>query len=668
MTDRTAPTGDLTHPAKALREDVQMTLRISGRISGRLSGRSSIRAAAIALLAGLAAPAFAQTPASAANTPDPNHPGKAIYDSTCAACHNNPGATRAAPFATLIGSNPSRLREVLSEGGVMAPMAASLSPADLNNLIGYLTSGQKAAAADWTDAMMCAADKRTVDVTKPVAFSGFSVDPKSSRNLTAQQAGLKKSAMKDLAIAWGIGFPQTQGAGTGAAVLGDTLFIAGGNRVLALDAASGCAKWVYKSGSRNTPTIADIDGRKALLFSSGKDIHAVDAKTGELIWKANGQPANGMGATRGAVVVYKDKIIVPISASGVAAGMNPKFECCEGHGAVVALSAKDGAKLWEYNTMPDATYTGAVNSAGVKQKGPSGAPIWSVPTIDAKRNRVIVTTGENTSHPGTDTSDAIIALDLDTGKEVWKFQAMSSDVWNMSCSTTKEASGANCPWHFEEGAGIGRDFDFGAQAIIATGKGGKDVVLAGQKSGHVWALDAETGAKLWEQRIGEGTALGGVHWGIATDGTRVFAPINDPFPGAEGGPAHPGIYAFDIKTGKKVWGYDAKPDCEGPRGKLVAACTMKYGFSAAPIVIDGALVAGTLDGKLFVFDSKTGKILNTIDTVGPQATNNGIEGKGGSIESHGVSAGNGMIFVDSGYGSFGQTAGNVLLALKPKSK
>ena len=244
---------------------------------------------------------------------------------------------------------------------------------------------------------------------------------------------------------------------------------------------------------------------------------------------------------------------------------------------------------------------------------------------------------------------------------------MSSDVWNMSCSSTKAASGPNCPWHFEDGPGIGRDFDFGAQAILATVKGGKDVVLAGQKSGHVWGLDAATGKKLWEQRIGEGTALGGVHWGIAADGERVFAGINDPFPGAEGGPAHPGIYAFDIKTGKQVWGYDAKADCDGPRGKLVTACTMKYGFSAAPMVIDGALVAGTLDGKVFVFDAKTGKILTTIDTVGPQTTNNGVDGKGGSIEAHGLSAGNGMIFVNSGYGSFGQTAGNVLIALKPKA-
>jgi polyvinyl alcohol dehydrogenase (cytochrome) len=357
-------------------------------------------------------------------------------------------------------------------------------------------------------------------------------------------------------------------------------------------------------------------------------------------------------------------VIVPISASGVVSGGNPTVECCIGHGAVTALSAKDGTKLWEWHATGPAEYNGFVSSKGVKQKGPSGAPIWSVPTIDEKRNRVIITTGENTSHPATETSDAVIALDLDTGKTVWNFQATPADVWNMACGSSIERSGPNCPWHFD--GGIGRDFDFGAQAIIAKGmgRGGKDIVLAGQKSGQVWALDADTGAKLWEQRVGEGTALGGIHWGIAVDGTRVFAAINDPGL-VDDGKGKPGMYAFDIKTGKPVWSYSAKPNCEGERGKLVSNCATRFGFSAAPIVVDGTVVAATLGGEVFVFDSKTGEVLKRFDTIGAHATINGVEAKGGSIDSHGLSAGAGVILVNSGYGAFGQTQGNALIALKP---
>jgi polyvinyl alcohol dehydrogenase (cytochrome) len=545
----------------------------------------------------------------------------------------------------------------------MQPMAASLSADEVTQLIGWLTIAQKPVEANWSDKLLCAADKRTVDLSKPVVSNGFSVDANQTRSLTARQAGLKASQLKGLEAAWAIGYPGSS-YGTGASIVGDTMFVTLSGRLMALDTASGCAKWSIAANSRNTPGFGEIDGRKVIALSVGQDVLVVDAATGEQVWKAPAKATDNNGSIRGGVVFYKDRIIVPISASGVATGGNAKFECCTGHGAVVVLSAKDGSKLWEYHTMPTADYNGKVSATGVKQRGPSGAPIWSIPLVDEKRNRIIVTTGENTSFPGTDTSDAVIALDADTGKEVWKFQAMAADVWNMACGADKKTSGPNCPWNIEGDTGVGRDFDFGAGAILAKGAGGKDVILAGQKSGDTWALDAETGKKLWNVRFGKGSALGGVHWGISTDGKRLFATINDPIPG-DGAP-HPGVYAVDIKTGKQAWGYDAKPDCAGDRGKLIASCSEKYGFSAAPVTVDGAVIAATLDGKVFVFDGKTGKVLTTFDTIGPHATINGIDAKGGSIDAHGLSAGAGMVFVNSGYGAFGQTPGNLLIALRPK--
>ncbi len=140
-------------------------------------------------------------------------------------------------------------------------------------------------------------------------------------------------------------------------------------------------------------------------------------------------------------------------------------------------------------------------------------------------------------------------------------------------------NGPNCPVLF---GGDGRDYDFGAGAIV-TSAGGKDIVLAGQKSGHAWALDAETGKVLWSQRVGEGTALGGVHWGIATDGVNFIVPINDPIISPD--PkfvSKAGVYAFDLKTGKPAWSYLAKPDCAGERGRRLSRhCATKYGFGCA---------------------------------------------------------------------------------------
>ena len=623
-----------------------------------MSRRATMRVAVGLFLIATAMPVLAQT------RPDSSLPGKALYDKSCAACHAAPAESRIPAFAALTAMPAAQLRDAITEGGKMAPMAAGLSEEEKFQLVAFLTSGQPtAAAANWTDKMMCAADKRTVDVSKPIIANGFSIDRDQTRSLTAAQAGLKKEDLKNLEVAWVIGFPG-QGSGTGASILGDTMFITGGQRLMAVDASSGCVKWVVNVNSRNTPAIGEIDGRKVVAVSVQRDVLVVDAKTGEKIWQANGQATDNVGSIRGGVVFHKDKVIVPISASGVGAGGQAKFECCVGHGAVVALSVKDGSKMWEYHTMPTAQYTGKVSSTGVKQRGPSGAPIWSIPLIDEKRNRVIVTTGENTSHPGTDTSDAVIALDLDTGKEVWKFQAMAADIWNMACGRDKKSSGPNCPWNIEGDEGTGRDFDFGAGAVLAKGADGKDLVLAGQKSGDTWALDAENGKLVWNVRFGSGTALGGVHWGITTDGERLFAPINDPIFGAD--KPHPGIYAVDIKSGKRAWGFDAQPNCAGERSKLVASCAMKYGFSAAPITIDGAVIGATLGGEVVILDGKDGKVLNKLDTIGPKTTINGVEAKGGSVDSHGISAGAGLLFINSGYGGFNQTGGNALIAYRAK--
>lgn len=615
-----------------------------------------------ALLA-IAVTAIPMTAPAAIGQVAPDHPGGGVYQKACATCHDNPGATRAATLAAIKQMPAARLNEVIAPTGIMGPMASALTAKEKTDLVAWLTAEQATAPAQWTDALMCAPDKRGVSASASIVSQGFGVNASQTRSLTAAQAGLSKSQLANLEVAWAIAFPG-QGNGSGASILSDgTVFITGGQRLVAIDAASGCAKWSYAINSRNTPAIGEINGRKVVAVALARDLHVLDAATGSLVWKASSQPINGSGgAVRGGVIFANDKVIIPISASGVAAAMNPRYECCTGHGSVVALNAADGSHAWEYHTMPEATYNGQVSSLGVKQQGPSGAPIWSVPVFDAKRNLVIVTTGENTSHPGTDTSDAVIAINADTGQVAWQFQAMAADVWNMSCGADP-SKGPNCPVQF---GGDGRDYDFGAGAVLAS-VNGKDIVLAGQKSGHAWALDADTGKVLWSDRVGEGTALGGVHWGIATVDNKVVIPINDPALAGSNPKAKPGVYTFDIATGRPGWSYAATPNCEGARATAVSGCTSRFGFSAAPVVVDGAIVGATLGGEVIILDGADGRVINRIDTVKPFTTlNKDVAGKGGSIDAHAISAGAGMIFINSGYGQFGQTGGNVLIAYKAK--
>ena len=513
---------------------------------------------------------------------------------------------------------------------------------------------------DWVADTMCAVDNRVINLEQAPSFTFTQSDGNNPRHLEAAQAGLSTADLSNLELAWVVAFPDTSGLRAAPVIIGSTIFYSAtdSGRVFALDTNSGCAKWVYEADSRLRSSLAysEIDDLRMLVFTdSGGMVHTVDAKTGELIWIASGQASNNQGMLTGTPVIHEDKIIVPVSGSGVITGGNPNYECCENHGAVTALNVHTGEKLWEYHTMPAAEYTGQLSSTGVKQRGPSGAPIWTTPTIDAKRGQVYVTTGENTSHPTTNTSDAIIALDIETGEANWVFQALENDMWNFGCS----ARGPNCII-LEDTNSV--DFDFGGPAIlVGTDEG--ELLIAGQKSGDLWALNPETGALVWNQRVGEGTALGGNHWGIATDSERAFMTINDP--GGMNGNSRPGLYSYFVGTGEPSWFYEAEPECNDQRSERLRRCESLYGFSATPLSVDGAVITGGLDGRLFVFNSGSGELIFQFDTVKDYETVNGVEGYGGSIDSHSIAAGSGMVFVGSGYGQFRQVPGNVLLAFKP---
>jgi polyvinyl alcohol dehydrogenase (cytochrome) len=126
------------------------------------------------------------------------------------------------------------------------------------------------------------------------------------------------------------------------------------------------------------------------------------------------------------------------------------------------------------------------------------------------------------------------------------------------------------------------------------------------------------------------------------------------------------MYAVDARTGAIKWHYTVMPDCANGRDKKAPRCDRNYGFSGAPTIVDGAIIQGSLDGRLFALDLKTGREIWTFDTLRDYATLNGVPGKGGSIDAASIVAVNGLLLSGSGYGMFGQAPGNVLLAFKPK--
>lgn len=625
--------------------------------------------AAVAAVGTIATAAMAQQAHGEAAEPSPQ-PGKAVYDMACAACHNAPEAgSRAPALAALRKMSAGTIRTALTTG-VMQGVGSALTPKQISDVTTYLAAADTNSGTAWLDNARCDASRAAVELSLKATIAAWGVDADNSRRLTAQQAKLKTSDLANLEVAWTFAMPRTTGLRSQPVIVGNTLFYAAAQagQVVALDTQTGCVKWNFAtpSGIRTSLTYGELGkgGPLALVGSdSAGNVIAIDAKSGKQIWRVDPRYDKATPLS-GSPLLVGERIIVPVSGSDVGAAGRPQHECCKTHGGLIALEAATGKVLWTYHTMENAKPLGRKNSAGAELYGPSGAPIWSSPSADLKKGVVYTATGENTSPPATRTSDAVIAVDLATGKEKWVFQALANDVWNMACPAGGSTRvGVNC-FFAADGTSVLKDYDFGAGPVIFRAKG-KDIILAGQKSGHVWALDAATGKKLWSQQFGTGTALGGVHWGLAVDGKRVFAPINDPL--YPGGSDQPGMNAMDAVTGKVLWRWKAAPDCGNGRDKRIVNCTEKFGLSAAPLVVDGAVLAGSLDGKLWVFDAGSGAVLGQHDTATSFQASNGIQATGGSIDATGVFAGDGMVFVNSGYGSFNQTPGNVLVAFRPKA-
>ena len=80
-----------------------------------------------------------------------------------------------------------------------------------------------------------------------------------------------------------------------------------------------------------------------------------------------------------------------------------------------------------------------INALGTQLWAPSGAPVWASPTVDVARGRVYVGTGENYTRPTTETSDAILAIDLGSGELAWSFQGTEGDAFSRACTTRTNA-------------------------------------------------------------------------------------------------------------------------------------------------------------------------------------------------------------------------------------
>ena len=587
-------------------------------------------------------------------------PGKQLYSEHCAGCHE--AQVYKAPHTTWLElMSPQVLYRSITQG-IMQSQAAHLSDSEQRHVVEYITQTRLGDPNAGPNVTWCEGPNAEFTSLEEDHLTGWGHDTR--RFVSSDVAGFDRSQIRDLELQWSFGFPESTRARSQPSIAMGAVFVGSQDgTVYAFDLETGCVRWRFAARAEvRTGITLGSRGPEGIPTAYFGDIianlYALDATTGELVWQTS--PDDHHSATlTGTPAFANGNLYVPVSSLEVVTAANPEYACCTFRGHVMAVNGEDGAVLWDSYAIPNAPISIEDTKAGTKIFAPSGAPVWTSPTIDAERNLLIFGTGENYSSPADKNSDAVIAVRLDTGERIWSRQTFPEDAWNVACMMVDNP---NCP---EED---GPDYDQASSPLLVDIGDGKTVVVAGQKDGRVFALDWQTGTKkLWEVRLGRGSIQGGVHFGMAADGATVYVPINDMNDTRNGEwldpkTARPGVSAVNAATGEVMWSHLQKNVC----GEGRPFCDP--GVSAAITATDRAVIAGHLDGIIRIYDSASGEIIWTYDTTVPVTGTNGVTAKGGGMSGSGPALGAGHMVINSGYGLYNHEAGNALLVFAPRSE
>jgi polyvinyl alcohol dehydrogenase (cytochrome) len=597
--------------------------------------------------------------------------GVNLFKTHCTSCHGITPAEHAPTEATIKQMPPERIYAAIT-GGSMKTNAAALGDADKRLLAEYM-GGRKLDKVDAGDMKnmpnACATHPPVKDVSAP-SWNGWG-DLSNTRFQPAKGAGLTAGKVSRLKLKWAFGFPGAT-ALYGQTVFDGRVFVStNAGYVYSLDADSGCIHWSYHSQTvvRSGITIGPLKEGSARIGAFFGDIrgnaYALDASTGELLWKVStdGHP---LARVTGNPRLYQNRLYVPLASLEEDESRSPAHVCCTFRGAIVALDSETGKQVWKTYTIAQEPKVIKRNSAGVDYMGPSGSGVWTTPIVDTKRRALYFGTGNAFSEPAT-TADSIMALNMDTGKILWWQQALANDVWHGGCQQTIPGRAAlqRPPGAAGPGGGRGNqppyppencvqktgpDWDYAASPSLATMPDGRTVIIASPKQAVVRALDPDrNGATIWEQDIarGIGGGAGETVFGGAVDQNTIYFGLH----------LGNGLVAMDLATGVEKWFRPLKnPEPMATHRGIVAAVS----------VIPGVFFAGGMDGILRAVSPVDGSPIWEFDTAQEFKTVNGVAAKGGSIGAGGPSIANGMVFVGSGYVGFQNgVPGNVILAFEP---
>jgi len=582
--------------------------------------------------------AFAQTGA-----------GTQAFEQYCATCHGNPSSAVAAPeelkLRRLTGDE---IYAALSKGPHISLQGIS---DDEKREIALTMGGRKPGAVQIADAKLmtnhCPSNPPLGDLSAKPSWNGWGNDPTTNaRFQSAKAAGLTANQVPQLKLKWAFGFPgvdQTNGQPT---IAGGRVFIGvDTGAVYSLDAATGCVYWSFQADAsvRTAINVGPVKGhgvaKEGISFGDVRaNVYMLDAATGKLLWKVKVED-HTVARITGAPTLYEGRLYVPVSSSEErSGGLSSVYPCCTFRGSVVALDASTGRQIWKTYTVLQAPKLVGKTSKGATIWAPNGGAVWNSPTIDVKRHALYIGTGDAYNRPAAATTDAIMALDMATGKILWAHQDTEGDAWLVGCGSPN--SSEICP------KDLGPDYDFGASPILRTLPDGHRILVAGQKSGMVWGHDPDQeGTVVWKTQLVPKLALGMITFGGAADEQSAYFGLRT---GA--------VAAVQLATGEKRWFTPVEaPSGSGPRGE-----------TAALTAIPGVIFSGSWEGVVRAFSSDDGHLLWEYDTMRDFQTVNGVKAKGGSMAAPGPTVVDGMVFVGSGYTFTTGIPGNVLLAFSPQ--
>lgn len=443
-----------------------------------------------ALLLRLPAHAGPQEQVASSSQPVTTEMAFGIFQRNCITCHDNPSASQRAPAVSAVRQMSAEAIYAALTTGPMAVQGQKLNDGEKRRVAEAL-SGQTLGLGDAGDARSmpnrCASNSPLSDPSDGPAWNGWGVDEFNTRFQESQGAGITADKIPRLKLKWAFGFPRGVSAWGQPTVASGRVFIVSDIGYLySLDAATGCVYWSFhaKAPMRNAVSVGPVTGqgsaKYAVYFGDTKaNVYAVNALTGEQLWTATAE-SHFAARIAGAPKLYDGRLYVPVSSWEEMSASSPGYPCCTFRGSVAAFDADTGRQIWKTYTISKRPKRTRKNSQGTQLWAPAGGAVWNTPAVDIRRNAIYFGTGDSYTDPAGKTTDALMALDMNAGKVLWRFQDTRKDAWIVGCD---QKPSDNCPMD------LGPDWDMANSPILRTLPDGKRIIIAAAKSGNVFGLD-----------------------------------------------------------------------------------------------------------------------------------------------------------------------------------